>query len=46
MKNLPNHVVLGANSNAIDGGLKLWQGADPTLPAHPAKGITKSSRSR
>jgi len=25
MKNLPSHIVLGANSNAIDGGLKLWQ---------------------
>ena len=29
MKDLPSHVVLGANSNAIDGGLKLWQNADP-----------------
>jgi polyphosphate glucokinase len=25
MKDLPSHVVLGANSNAIDGGIKLWQ---------------------
>lgn len=25
MKNLPNHVILGANSNAIKGGLKLWE---------------------
>jgi polyphosphate glucokinase len=24
MKNLPSHVILGANSNAIDGGIKLW----------------------
>jgi polyphosphate glucokinase len=24
MKNLPKHVILGANSNAIDGGIKLW----------------------
>ncbi len=30
MKDLPRHVMLGANSNAIDGGLKLWDGA--TLP--------------
>jgi polyphosphate glucokinase len=27
MKDLPSHVMLGANSNAIDGGLKLWQDA-------------------
>jgi len=25
MENLPSHVILGANSNAIDGGIKLWQ---------------------
>lgn len=25
MKDLPDHVMLGANSNAIDGGIKLWQ---------------------
>jgi polyphosphate glucokinase len=25
MENLPSHVSLGANSNAIDGGIKLWQ---------------------
>jgi polyphosphate glucokinase len=46
MKNLPNHVMLGANSNAIDGGLKLWQGPDPTIPAPPAKGVAKAVRSR
>jgi polyphosphate glucokinase len=46
MKNLPNHVMLGANSNAIDGGLKLWQGTDPTIPASPGKATTKSPRSR
>jgi polyphosphate glucokinase len=27
MKGLPAHVVLGANSNAIDGGIRLWQSA-------------------
>ncbi len=27
MKDLPSHVMLGANSNAIDGGIKLWQDA-------------------
>jgi polyphosphate glucokinase len=25
MKELPQHVILGANSNAIDGGIKLWE---------------------
>ncbi len=25
MENLPSHVTLGANSNGIDGGIKLWQ---------------------
>ena len=25
MKALPPHVILGANSNAIDGGIRLWQ---------------------
>jgi polyphosphate glucokinase len=46
MKNLPNHIMLGANSNAIDGGLKLWQGPDPSIPAPPAKGMAKPLKSR
>ena len=25
MKELPQHVILGANSNAIEGGIKLWE---------------------
>jgi polyphosphate glucokinase len=25
MKQLPAHVISGANSNAIDGGIRLWQ---------------------
>src|SRR5271163_299960 len=38
MKELPNHVILGANSNAIDGGIKLWQDIDPELAGNgPAK---------
>ena len=38
MKNLPNHVMLGANSDAIDGGIKLWQDATITEPlAHTTK---------
>ena len=28
MKQLPAHVVSGANSNAIDGGIRLWQSPD------------------
>jgi polyphosphate glucokinase len=36
MKGLPAHVVLGANSNAIDGGLKLWDDATVPLIAPPA----------
>ncbi len=28
MRNLPSHVILGANSNAIDGGIRLWQSPD------------------
>jgi polyphosphate glucokinase len=39
MKDLPSHVILGANSNAIDGGLKLWQNA--TIPQSPPP-ITKN----
>ena len=43
MKNLPNHVMLGANSDAIDGGIKLWQDATITEPlAH----ITKKAPTR
>ena len=40
MEDLPAHVALGANSNAIDGGIKLWQDlSDPTpaIKAAPAK---------
>lgn len=34
MKELPSHVILGANSNAVEGGLKLWEkpSAKPTKP--------------
>lgn len=38
MKDLPPHVILGANSNAIEGGLRMWQ--DPSelkLLTHPVK---------
>jgi polyphosphate glucokinase len=45
MKDLPSHVVLGANSNAIDGGLKLWQdAADSPSPTPAPKKSPKHSR--
>jgi polyphosphate glucokinase len=44
MKDLPTHVMLGANSNAIDGGIKLWQ--DATIPAAPAPVVKKSPTRR
>ena len=40
MENLPSHVTLGANRNAIDGGIKLWQDRpDPATATNgePAK---------
>jgi polyphosphate glucokinase len=37
MENLPSHVTLGANSNAIDGGIKLWQ--DRPDPATATNGV-------
>jgi len=43
MKNLPNHVMLGENSDAIDGGIKLWQ--DATIP-DPLAHITKKATTR
>jgi polyphosphate glucokinase len=36
MENLPSHVTLGANSNAIEGGINLWQ--DMSDPAKAANG--------
>lgn len=45
MENLPSHVVLGANSNAIEGGIKLWKDmpdiTTPTNAAKTAKAATK-----
>lgn len=32
MKDLPSHIIVGANSNAIDGGIKLWERTVPTTP--------------
>ena len=46
MKNLPSHVILGANSNAIDGGIKLWE--DSSIPistsSSPAKDGSKNGK--
>jgi polyphosphate glucokinase len=42
MKNLPSHVILGSNSNAIDGGIKLWQ--DVSGPATTIRTPTKNPK--
>jgi polyphosphate glucokinase len=43
MKDLPSHVILGSNANAIDGGIKLWQDmSNPTTAtSSPTAKITK-----
>ena len=41
MKELPNHVIIGANSNAVDGGLRLWE-SRPTRPDNAKRGRTPS----
>lgn len=51
MKELPSHVVLGANSNAIDGGIKLWENDSTLQSAKPvrrraAKSTTKRRKTR
>jgi polyphosphate glucokinase len=49
MKNLPSHVILGSNSNAIDGGIKLWQdmsGPAATVDSPPARTAKSSTKSR
>ena len=46
MKDLPRHVVIGANSNAIDGGLKLWQDIAPTAKALLSGRGKKATRAR
>ena len=41
MKNLPNHVILGANSNAVAGGIKLWERPEsPLRMQKAAKNLT------
>ena len=43
MEDLPSHITLGANSNAIDGGIKLWEDASNSTKATsvPPTKITK-----
>lgn len=41
MKDLPPHVILGANSNAIEGGIKLWEQNPPA--SEPPKPRAKRS---
>ena len=49
MKKLPDHVILGANENAVLGGLKLWESPAQTHTAHkksvaPAANQKRSKR--
>lgn len=51
MKGLPQHVILGANSNAIEGGIRLWQSPDErTVLVVPQKNssdtATRSAKAR
>jgi polyphosphate glucokinase len=46
MKDLPNHVIIGANSNAIDGGLKLWQDPAPATTGRPSVKTSSPAKSR
>jgi polyphosphate glucokinase len=46
MRDLPSHVVIGANSNAIEGGIKLWEMDKPAAPARRAKTAARKTKSR
>jgi polyphosphate glucokinase len=48
MKNLPPHVILGSNSNAVEGGIRLWQNPEELkILVNPAKQLGGgSTRSR
>ena len=41
MTDLPPHVILGANSNAIEGGIKLWEQPVPSVPVKKPSGKKK-----
>jgi polyphosphate glucokinase len=45
MKDLPRHVIIGANSNAIDGGIKLWESPPSTRTRQVAKTAKPESSS-
>ena len=45
MKDLPSGVILGANSNAIDGGIKLWEVATALAPV-PIAPAAKSKEAK
>lgn len=45
MKDLPPHVILGANSNAIEGGIRLWQEVEE-FRIVPEKNRRTASRKR
>jgi polyphosphate glucokinase len=46
MKELPPNVILGANSNAVEGGLRLWQKPDELKVLEDAPRIKSSKRPR
>ena len=42
MTNLPPHVILGANSNAVEGGVRLWQDPDELkILVNPGKELAR-----
>lgn len=46
MKDLPSHVILGSNKEAIEGGLKVWEKEDVPVkkPAHKAAKTSSKRR--
>lgn len=46
MKGLPAHVILGDNSNAIDGGIRLWQSEEERkiIRASQKNGVVRTKR--
>jgi len=48
MDHLPSHVILGANSNAIEGGIRLWQSPDERniVIAPPKNALETSTEKR
>lgn len=46
MKDLPPHVIVGANSNAIDGGIRLWQEAEELKGPAEAKPVLRRRKRR